>query len=330
VRDSVGFAIRVEDRYKGLRAPHKIKSAVSGCVRECAEAQGKDFGLITTEKGWNLYVCGNGGMKPKHAVLLAADLDEDTAIKYIDRFLMYYTQTADRLTRTASWLEKLDGGIDYLREVIVEDRLGIAEDLERQMQYLADTYRCEWAEVVKDPKKRARFRHFANSPDPDDSVTLIEERGQKRPVDWKRDEPAPVRSRMHLPLLQTSWVRIGRAEEFPRDGGMALRYGDAQIAVYNFSSRGEWYASQNMCPHMKDMVLSRGLLGDQKGEPKVACPQHKKTFSLKSGECLSGEPYRIRTFPVKVENGVVYVELPSAREVGKLVPIKLSELACPA
>jgi nitrite reductase (NADH) large subunit len=328
VQDSVGFAIRVENRYKGLRAPHKIKSAVSGCVRECAEAQGKDFGLIATEKGWNLYVCGNGGMKPKHAVLLAADLDEDTAIKYIDRFLMYYTQTADRLTRTATWLEKLEGGIDYLKEVIIEDRLGIGEELERQMQYLVDTYRCEWAEVVKDPKKRARFRHFANSPEPDDSVALIEERGQKRPADWKRDEPLPVRSRMHLPLIQTSWVRIGRVEEFPKDGGMAIRYGDAQIAVYNFSSRGEWYASQNMCPHMKDMVLARGLLGDQKGEPKVACPQHKKTFSLKSGECMSGESYRIRTFPVKIENDAVYVELPNVREVGKLVPIKLSEIAC--
>jgi len=330
VQDAVGFAIRVENRYKGLRAPHKLKSAVSGCVRECAEAQGKDFGLIATEKGWNLYVCGNGGMKPKHAVLLASDLDEDTAIKYIDRFLMYYTATADRLTRTATWLEKLEGGIDYLREVIIEDRLGVGEELERQMQYLVDTYACEWAEVVKDPKKRAKFRHFANSPEPDDSIALTEERGQKRPVDWKRDEPAPLRSRLHLPLVQTSWVRIGRVEDFPKDGGMAVRYGDAQIAVYNFSSRGEWYASQNMCPHMKDMVLSRGLLGDQKGEPKVACPQHKKTFSLKSGECLSGDPYRIRTFPVKVENGAVYVDLPSARDVGKLVPIKLSELACSA
>ncbi len=330
VQDSVGFAIRVENRYKGLRAPHKLKSAVSGCIRECAEAQGKDFGLIATEKGWNLYVCGNGGMKPKHAVLLAADLDEATVIKYIDRFLMYYIATADRLTRTATWFEKLEGGIEYLRAVVIHDRLGIADELERQMQFLVDTYKCEWAEVVRDPKKRARFKHYANTGEHDDSVELIDQRGQKRPRDWKDDEPAKVRSRLHLPLIQTSWVKVGRVEDFPKDGGVAVRYGEAQIAVYNFSSRGEWYASQNLCPHMKDMVLSRGILGDQKGEPKIACPQHKKTFSLKSGDCLSGDPYRIRTFPVKVENGFVLVDLPNVREVGQLVPIKLAEMACPA
>ena len=332
VQDSVKFAIEVENRYKGLRAPHKLKSAVSGCVRECAEAQGKDFGLIATEKGWNLHVCGNGGMKPKHAVLLAADLDKETAIRYIDRFLMYYIQTADRLTRTSTWLEKLDGGIEYLREVVINDRLGIAADLERQMQHLVATYSCEWTEVVKDPEKRAKFRHFANTREADDSVELMSERGQTRPRDWVKDKAESVRDRKHLPLIQTSWVRVGRVEDFPLDGGMAVRHGNAQIAVYNFSSRGEWYATQNMCPHMRDMVLARGLLGDQKGVPKVACPQHKKTFSLKSGECLSGDSLRIRTFPIRVEDGEVLVELPSARDVDKLVPIKVVELpaACPA
>ena len=140
VQDSVGFAIRVENRYKGIRSPHKIKAAVSGCVRECAEAQSKDFGIIATEKGWNLYVCGNGGAKPRHADLLAADIDEETCIRYIDRFLMYYIQTADRLTRTSVWLEKMEGGLEYLRDVIIHDRLGICDELERQMQYLVDTY----------------------------------------------------------------------------------------------------------------------------------------------------------------------------------------------
>jgi len=328
VQDSVKFAIEVENRYKGLRAPHKLKSAVSGCVRECAEAQGKDFGLIATEKGWNLYVCGNGGMKPKHALLLASDLDKETAVKYIDRFLMYYITTADRLTRTATWLEKLDGGIDYLREVIIDDRLGICAELEKQMQFLVDSYKCEWAEVVKDPKKRDKFRHFANTPEADDSVEWMAERGQTRPRDWVKDRPENVRDRKHLPLIQTSWVNVGRVEDFPLDSGMAVRHGNAQIAVYNFSSRGEWYATQNMCPHMREMVLARGLLGDQKGTPKVACPQHKKTFSLKSGECLSGDPLKIRTFPVRIEDGYVLVELPSPRDVDKLVPIKISELTC--
>jgi nitrite reductase (NADH) large subunit len=321
VQDSVAFSIRVENRYKGIRAPHKLKSAVSGCVRECAEAQSKDFGLIATEKGWNLFVCGNGGAKPKHAVLLAADLDEETALKYIDRFLMYYIQTADRLTRTATWIEKLEGGIEYLRDVVIHDRLGICAELDQQMQYLVDTYRCEWAEVVNDPAKRARFRHFANTPEPDENVALVEERGQKRPREWVKDKPVVLRDRLHLPLIQTTWVKVGRVADFPKDGGIAVRYGNAQIAVYQFSSRGEWYACQNMCPHMRDMVLARGLLGDQKGIPKVACPQHKKTFSLKSGECLSGDPYKIRTFPVRVEGDEVYLELPSTQEIEKLVPI---------
>ncbi len=199
------------------------------------------------------------------------------------------------------------------------------------MQYLVETYRCEWAEVVKDPEKRARFRHFANTSEPDDSVDFQAERGQQRPRDWvKEGAPPPFRDRKHLPLIQTSWIRVGGVEDFPKDGGVAIRYGNAQIAVYNFVSRGEWYATQNMCPHMKDMVLARGLLGDQKGVPKVACPQHKKTFSLKSGECMSGEALRIRTFPIKVENGGVFVELPSVHDVEKLVPIKLPDVACPA
>ena len=138
-------------RYRGIRAPHKLKSAVSGCVRECAEAQSKDFGVIATEKGWNLYVCGNGGAQPRHADLLAADLDEDTCIRYIDRFLMYYIQTADRLTRTSKWLEAMEGGIDYLRDVIVNDRLQIADELERQAQFLVESYRCEWRRSSRTP-----------------------------------------------------------------------------------------------------------------------------------------------------------------------------------
>jgi nitrite reductase (NADH) large subunit len=174
--------------------------------------------------------------------------------------------------------------------------------------------------MVNDPVKRARFRHFANSPESDDNVAFIEERGQKRPREWVKDKPAVLRDRLHLPLIQTSWVKVGRVEDFPKDGGIAIRHGNAQIAVYQFSSRGEWYACQNMCPHMRDMVLARGLLGDQKGTPKVACPQHKKTFSLKTGECLSGDALKVRTFPVRVEAGEVFLELPSPAEIEKLVP----------
>ncbi|HEU4653657.1 MAG TPA: nitrite reductase large subunit NirB [Steroidobacteraceae bacterium] len=182
VQDSVGFAIELENRYKGLRAPHKIKFGVSGCTRECAEAQGKDVGVIATEKGWNLYVCGNGGMKPRHAELLASDLDTATLIKYVDRFLMFYIRTADRLQRTSVWRDNLEGGLDYLKQVVVEDKLGIAAELEADMQRVIDTYECEWKKAVNDPRTLKRFRHFVNSDRNDDNVVFIEERGQIRPA----------------------------------------------------------------------------------------------------------------------------------------------------
>jgi nitrite reductase (NADH) large subunit len=182
VQDSVGLAVRLENRYKGLRSPHKLKSAVSGCARECAEAQGKDFGVIATEKGWNLYLGGNGGMKPQHAQLFATDLDEETLVRYLDRFLMFYIRTADRLQRTATWLNNLEGGITYLREVVVDDKLGIAAELEAEMAQVVGSYRCEWKDALEDPEKVVRFRSFVNSPAPDPSVVFVSERGQPRPA----------------------------------------------------------------------------------------------------------------------------------------------------
>lgn len=182
VQDSTSLAIELELRYRGLRSPHKLKSAVSGCTRECAEAQSKDFGIIATEKGWNLYVCGNGGMKPQHAVLLAEDIDKETLIKYLDRFLMFYIRTANRLERTATWFNKLEGGLDYLKQVIIHDSLGICEELEAEMAHLVSTYQCEWKATIEDPEKVQRFRHFVNSDEPDPSLVHVEERGQKRPA----------------------------------------------------------------------------------------------------------------------------------------------------
>ena len=182
VQDSVGFAIDIENRYKGLRAPHKLKFAVSGCTRECAEAQSKDVGVIATEKGWNLYVCGNGGMKPRHADLLASDLDSATLIRYVDRFLMFYVRTADRLQRTSVWLDNLEGGLEYVKQVVIEDKLGIAAELEADMAHVVNTYECEWKKAVEDPTTLKRFRHFVNSERNDDNVVFIEERGQVRPA----------------------------------------------------------------------------------------------------------------------------------------------------
>lgn len=306
VADSVGLAIRIENRYKGIRSPHKLKSAVSGCVRECAEAQSKDFGVIATEKGWNLYVCGNGGAKPRHADLLAADLDEETLIRSIDRFLMFYIKTADRLMRTSTWLEKLEGGIEHVRDVVMNDSLGIGEELERQMQTLVDSYHCEWAEVVKDAEKSAAFRHFATSRDADPSVSFVVERGQKQPTPWQKAESA----RRRLPLVDHGSVDLCATSDVPRDGGIVVPYGRAQLAVYHYAATDTYYVSQNNCPHTEDQVLARGLLGDQGGVPKVACPHHKKTFSLETGECLSGDPFQIATFPARVEGGRIVADLP--------------------
>lgn len=182
VQDSVKMAIDLENRYKGLRAPHKIKMAVSGCTRECAEAQSKDVGVIATEKGWNLYICGNGGMKPRHADLFASDLDDETLIKYIDRFYMFYIRTADKLQRTSTWMDNMEGGLEYLQDVIINDRLGIAEELEKEMGHIIYTYQCEWKTTIEDTEKMKRFRHFINSDKTDNKVVFVQERDQIRPA----------------------------------------------------------------------------------------------------------------------------------------------------
>jgi nitrite reductase (NADH) large subunit len=184
LHDSVSFAIEIEERYKGIRSPHKLKGGVSGCVRECAEAQAKDFGIIATEKGWNLYICGNGGSKPQHAQLLATDIDNSTCIKYLDRFLMFYIKTADPLTRTATWLNKIEGGMSYVKNVVVNDSLGIASQLEDEMQELVDTFHCEWKEVVENPELRKRFVHFVNAPEEKDPAVKFEPMRQQVKASW--------------------------------------------------------------------------------------------------------------------------------------------------
>jgi nitrite reductase (NADH) large subunit len=320
VQDSVGFAIRVENRYKGIRAPHKLKSAVSGCIRECAEAQSKDFGIIATDKGWSLYLCGNGGSQPRHADLFASDLDEETCIKYIDRFLMYYIRTADRLQRTARWLEQLEGGLAHLREVIIDDKLGICAQLEADMAHLVNTYHCEWKEAVTNPELRAQFRQFANSTVPDESLEWHPEREQRRPTDWGTGSRAPAAPKRRLKLLPaTSWVDVGSTADFVVDGGRAVRYGAVQLAVFHLKSENRWYATQNICPHKRDMVLSRGIVGDSSGIHKVACPQHKKTFSLETGKGLNDPDYNIRSFPAKVEGDRVMLLLPDEATTAALI-----------
>jgi nitrite reductase (NADH) large subunit len=182
--DSTSLAIELENRYRGIRSPHKLKGGVSACIRECAEARGKDFGVIAVEGGWNLYICGNGGANPKHAVLLAEAIDKETVIKYMDRFLMYYIQTAGPLVRTSTWLEKLEGGLDHLKQIVIEDRLNINATLEAEMQQLVDTFECEWKQAIEDPEMMKRFKHFTNSDDRDETLEYIPLRDQKMPTAW--------------------------------------------------------------------------------------------------------------------------------------------------
>jgi nitrite reductase (NADH) large subunit len=193
VQDSVGLAIELELRYRGLRSPHKVKGGVSGCARECAEARSKDFGVIATEKGWNLYVGGNGGFRPRHADLLVSDVSRDELIAIIDRFLMFYIRTADRLQRTAAWIEAMDGGLDHLRDVIVTDRLGICADLEAAMARHVASYADEWKAVLGDPARLARFASFVNAPGtPDPAISFAVERGQRIPARPEADPGRPL------------------------------------------------------------------------------------------------------------------------------------------
>lgn len=331
VQDSVGFAIRVENRYKGVRSPHKMKSAVSGCVRECAEAQGKDFGMIATEHGYNLYVGGNGGVNPVHAELLARDIDEDTVLKYLDRYIMYYILTADKLERTATWQMKLPGGkngggpIEHLKEVIIEDSLGICDELDRRMQHLVDTYHDEWAEVVNDPVRRAKFKQFVNTDENiprEKMIEFIDQRGQVRPTDWPAD--GQPQTNWQAPdddvfaRSEKSWVKVGTTSDFDPNVGSPILYGDSQLAVFNNAHRDEWYCTQNMCPHKQAFVLSQGIIGSVQGAPKVACPLHKKQFSLEDGHQFDGD-LKIITFPVKIEGEDVMVELPAVEEVDAIL-----------
>jgi nitrite reductase (NADH) large subunit len=191
VQDSVGLAIEIELRYRGLRAPHKIKAAVSGCSRECAEAQSKDFGIIASEKGWNLYVCGNGGMRPQHAVLFASDLSKADLVRYVDRFLIFYIRTAGRLERTATWLNKRPGGVDELKRILISDELGVCAQLEADMQKHVESYECEWKATLREPSRMARFVHFVNAPDSDPNLVFVRERDQHRPA--RPDEKAVLR-----------------------------------------------------------------------------------------------------------------------------------------
>ena len=184
VQDSTSFAIHIEESYRGIRAPHKIKSASSDCMRECAEARSKNFGLVATEKGWNLYGTGNSGAKPQHEVLLAADLDEETCIKDLDRFLRHHTHATDKRTRTSTWFNPLTSGIDDLRQVVINDHLSICDQFEADIAHLIDIYPCEWEAMVGNSEGRKPFRHAANSNDGADNRAWFHKQRQTRSANW--------------------------------------------------------------------------------------------------------------------------------------------------
>ncbi|KAL3664973.1 hypothetical protein V7S43_010148 [Phytophthora oleae] len=327
-QDSVGFAIFLENRYRGIRSPHKLKGGVSGCTRECAEARSKDFGCIATDQGYNVYVGGNGGTNPRHATLLASDVPQDLAVKYLDRYIMYYIMTADRLQRTSKWLDALEGGIEQLRRVVMKDSLGICDTLEKQMSYLVGTYECEWKKVIESPDLMAQFAQFKNTNENQKEVHMRTVRDQRMPTfvahaktrsnsGTGTESSSPTSTTSVLSDLDdTEWVSFGKKDLFDMNGGGAVLYGESQLAIFNIveSCNGiekvSWYATQNMCPFDHSFVLAQGIVGDLDGRPKVACPMHKRNYDLSDGCCLSGDDLRLQTFDAKEKDGVIYVLLP--------------------
>jgi len=244
---------------------------------------------------------------------------------------MYYILTADRLERTAPWQLKLPGGkngggpIEHLKEVIIEDSLGICDELDTRMQFLVDSYHDEWAEVVKDPALRAKFKQFVNTDENqprEDMIEFIEQRGQTRPTNWAEDGAPQTNWKPDdtdiFSRSEKSWVSVGKTSDFAPNVGSTILYGESQLAVFNNVLHGEWYVTQNMCPHKQAFVLSQGILGDADGVAKVACPLHKKQFGLADGQQLDGDLSLI-TFQVKIEGDDVLVELPSEVEVNAIL-----------
>lgn len=327
VGDSVGLAIDLENRYRGVRSPHKFKGGVSGCVRECAEAQSKDFGLIATDKGWNIFIGGNGGAKPRHAQLFAQDVPPTKVVRIIDRYLMFYIRTAERLQRTAPWVESFEGGLDRLKKILLDDELGICADLEAEMDSLIGTYEDEWKRAVQDPDLRRQFKQFVNSDERRPAVEIIEERGQKRAADWPKSFPGEKFTIDMLPTPKSEWKWIPLAtlsDLAPNNDNTtsaAVIYGkDSQLAIFHVPGKG-YHATQQMCPHKRAFVLDHGIVGDDKdGNLYVSCPLHKRNFRLDNGDCTNDSDFSILTFEVKESNnGDLLVNLPPEDELDALI-----------
>jgi nitrite reductase (NAD(P)H) len=275
-------------------------------------------------------VGGNGGAKPRHSELLAKDVAPTEVIPILDRYLMFYIRTADKLQSTARWVESLPGGIAYLRDVILHDKLGINASLEAQMQELVDSFFDEWAEAINTPSIAAKFRQFANTTDTLETMELEVDRGQTRPVMWTPTAPADDFKGLRQRWSSTTWQPILEASYFsgadalPNGISAPIKRGDTQLSVWRI--RGRYFATQQMCPHKRAFILSDGLVGEDPpacdsnpngaSTPWISCPNHKRNFDLSTGECKNDEAFSIATFEVEErEDGLVYAKLPPVEEL---------------
>lgn len=279
------------------------------------------FGLIATEKGFNIFVGGNGGASPRHSELLAKDVPPDDVVPILDRYLMFYMRTADKLQRTARWLEALPGGINYLREVVLEDKLGICASLEAQMEELVGTFFDEWAEAINNPEIAKKFQQFDNTTETLQNMEVELDRGQERPVYWAKEsvkedfKNTKWTSLTWQPIIEAT--HFAGAEQSPNGLSATIKRGDTQLAI--FKVRGKYLASQQMCPHKRAFVLSDGLIGDSGDKLWVSCPNHKRNYELngeQAGRCQNDEEVSIATFPVEErDDGWVYLKLPPVHEL---------------
>jgi nitrite reductase (NAD(P)H) len=326
-----------------LRIKSKFPPPTATSIIENPSNDISSFGLIATEKGFNIFVAGNGGAKPKHSELLAKDVPPAEIIPILDRYLMFYIRTADKLQRTARWLENLPGGLKYLQEVVLEDKLGICASLEAQMQELVDSYFDEWAEAVKNPAIAAKFKQFNNTDDNIDNMEVETDRNQTRPVYWAKDSAKEDFKGLKDKWSSLTWQPVIEATYFdgaddtPNGISATIKRGDTQLALWRI--RGQYYATQQMCPHKRAFVLSDGLIGQdlgtetcddaskpdsgcstngdaKKSAPWVSCPHHKRNYDLASGDCRNDEELSIATFPVEARaDGMVYLKLPPVEEL---------------
>jgi nitrite reductase/ring-hydroxylating ferredoxin subunit len=228
------------------------------------------------------------------------------------------------LQRIAPWLQELPGGMAYLKRVVIEDCLGICKDLEDMMQRNMDGYKCEWREVVYDDELKKKFQQFVNTSETHDSeqIEYIDMRKQRHPNTYSPpDITGPALYRREEALPSWEWVSGGNASDYPRNGGLAVKHGRAEVAVFHVPGREaaeQWLATQNLSPCKQSRTISRGLVGEPpNGSVTLADPIYKNIFDLRTGLGLSNPALNLSTFNVKLDGGKVLVQLPPADELAK-------------